>query len=165
MDPSDFAADTAAVARPPAVQPSPPCPDELIVRIGRDIAARLTRALERIDAIAATGRIERGRLQALRDEAAAARRVALRAQQVERIVSTAPERRPARHHLPQALREALTQRRREVESLGLDVRSRGRLARVWTAASTTCRRTSGSPTTPSGRPPRSIRSSGDCWCA
>jgi hypothetical protein len=94
----------------------------LVGRVGRDIATRLTRALERIDAIAASGRVEHGRLRALRDETAGARRVALRAQQIGRIAATAADRTPARHSLPQALREALAQRSREAETLGLEVR-------------------------------------------
>lgn len=79
----------------PTPHPSPPRPadaapaalnlGEVVARIGAEVSAPLTAALERVLVLASTGRIDRQGLQALRSEIDGARRVGLRGQQIARL--------------------------------------------------------------------------------
>ncbi len=113
-----------------APQPSrlaaPPAPGdsfrELIGQIGREIAAPMSSALERVNAFAASGRMDRAGLRALRDEIECARRLGLSAQQLSRFASGRVHQNPRRLNLAQTLRDALAQRQRETEARGIDLR-------------------------------------------
>jgi hypothetical protein len=79
-------------------------------------------ALERVNAFAATGRIDRSGLRALRDEIECARRIGLSAQQISRFASGRVRQHQERLNLTQTLRDALAQRGRETASRGIDLR-------------------------------------------
>ena len=60
---------------------------ELVGQLGREIAAPMSSALERVNAFATTGRIDRAGLRTLRDEIEGTRRIGLSAQQISRFAS------------------------------------------------------------------------------
>lgn len=60
---------------------------ELVAQIGAEIAAPLTAALERINTLTSTGKIDRAGLRALRDEVEAARQAGMIGQQLTRFAS------------------------------------------------------------------------------
>ena len=95
---------------------------DLLGQLGREIAAPMTAALERVNAFATTGRIDRAGLRALRDEIEAVRRLGLSAQQLSRFASGRVRQNPERLNLSQTLRDALAQRSRETASRGIDLR-------------------------------------------
>ena len=70
--------------QPAPAQPTPTLGD-VVARIGAEVSAPLTAALERVLALASSGRIDRPGLQALRREIDGARRVGLRGQQIARL--------------------------------------------------------------------------------
>ncbi|MES2715743.1 MAG: hypothetical protein V4795_08260 [Pseudomonadota bacterium] len=94
--------------------PKPPVPTwaiptlgDVVARIGAEVAAPLTAALERVVALASSGRIDRHGLQALRSEIDGARRVGLRGQQIARLASGAVRQTVERLDLTLCLREVL----------------------------------------------------------
>lgn len=95
---------------------------ELVGQLGREIATPMTSALERINAFATTGRIDRPGLRAMREEVECARRIALSAQQISRFASGRVRQDPQRLNLTQSLRDALAQRGRETAARGIDLR-------------------------------------------
>lgn len=97
-------------------------PASLVARVGGEVAAPLTRALDRLQAFAATGRIDRSGLRALHDDIARARRIGLRAERIGRLRAGPAVAPTERHGLPQALRDALAQRRQESDALGIEIR-------------------------------------------
>lgn len=98
-----------------------PAPAELAVQVGSEVASLLSAALERVNALATTGRIQRGSLAALRDEIELARRVGMAAQQYGRLAAGQVPQSPEPLDLTSMLREALRQRAREIETQGLAV--------------------------------------------
>jgi hypothetical protein len=90
--------------------------------LGGEIAAPLTAALERINTLAATGRIDRSSLTALRLEVEGARRAAMIAQQLARLASGRVRQAPEPLNLTQHLRDALAQRSREFVARQIDLR-------------------------------------------
>jgi uncharacterized protein with HEPN domain len=103
---------------------------ELVGQLGREVAAPMTSALERINTFATTGRIDRPSLRALRDEIQHARRIGLNAQQISRFASGRVRQNPERLNLTQTLRDALAQRGRETASRGIDLRQELKPAEV-----------------------------------
>lgn len=97
---------------------------ELLAQLGREVAAPMTSALERVNAFATSGRIDRAGLRALRDELECARRVGLSAQQISRVASGRVRQRPERLNLTSLLHDALAQRGRETAARGIDLRQR-----------------------------------------
>jgi hypothetical protein len=95
---------------------------ELLAQLGREVAAPLTSALERVNAFATSGRIDRAGLRALRDEVDSARRISLSAQQISRFASGRVRQNQERLNLTQTLRDALAQRAHETASRGIDLR-------------------------------------------
>ncbi len=96
--------------RPPAPAPAAPTHPSLgdvVARIGAEVSAPLTAALDRVLALASTGRIDRPGLQALRSEIDGARRVGLRGQQIARLASGEVRQSVERLDLPQSLRAVL----------------------------------------------------------
>lgn len=103
---------------------------DLVGQLGCEVAAPMTSALERINAFATTGRIDRTGLRALRDEVEHARRIGLSAQQISRFASGRVRQNPERLNLTQTLRDALAQRSRETASRGIDLRQELKPAEV-----------------------------------
>jgi hypothetical protein len=95
---------------------------ELIGQLGREIAAPMAGALERVNAFATTGRMDRASLRALRGEIECARRIGLQAQQLARFASGRVRQDPRRQNLTQTLRDALTRRQLETATRGIDLR-------------------------------------------
>jgi hypothetical protein len=94
---------------------------ELVGQLGSEAAAPLTAALERVNQLTATGRIDRPSLRALRDELERARGVAMLGQQLARF-AVGVRQNPERLNLAQMLRQALAQRGRETEARGIQFR-------------------------------------------
>jgi hypothetical protein len=94
----------------------------LLGQLGGEVAASLSLALERVTELAATGRIERSSLRALRDEIDRARRAGMMGQQVVRLGNGRVQLAHERLDLTALLREALRQRVREMQSRGIEVR-------------------------------------------
>ncbi len=118
VHPVPFAASTAASA---PVAPSYG-PQELTGQVGAEVASPLSSALERVNLLAATGKIGQGSLRALREELERARRAAMMGQQISRLSSGRVKQAPEALDLPQLMRDMLSQRSRELESRGLEVR-------------------------------------------
>ncbi|MFZ5549285.1 MAG: hypothetical protein ACOZJX_11370 [Pseudomonadota bacterium] len=94
----------------------------LIAQIGSEIGASLSSALERVTTLAATGKIDRPGLKALRDEIELARRVGMMGQQLARFASGRIRQSPETLSLTQMARDVLLQRGREISAKGLEVR-------------------------------------------
>lgn len=87
--------------------PGAPTLGDVVARIGAEVAVPLTAALERVLALASSGRIDRHGLQALRGEIDGARRVGLRGQQIARLASGAVRQAVERLDLITCLRSVL----------------------------------------------------------
>ncbi len=87
--------------------PASPTLGDVVARIGAEVSAPLTAALERVVALASSGRIDRQGLQALRNEIDSARRVGLRGQQIARLAGSTVRQTVERLDLAQALHEVL----------------------------------------------------------
>lgn len=138
MDFPDLPREPARAPQPrrPAVPPEPIGSfRELIAQIGREVAAPMTSALERVNAFATTGRMDRAALRALRDEIECARRIGLGAQQLSRFASGRVRQNPQRLNLAQMLHDALAQRQRETAARGIDLRQELKTAEVMIDAS------------------------------
>jgi hypothetical protein len=103
---------TMPTTRTPSPTPQPPRSatptlGDVVARIGVEVAAPLTAALERVVALASSGRIDRHGLQALRGEIDGARRVGLRGQQIARLASGEVRQIVERLDLPQCLQAVL----------------------------------------------------------
>lgn len=103
---------------------------ELIGQIGSDVGQLLTRALERVTALATTGRIDRDSLRALRSEMEHARRAGMIGQQLARYASGRIRQSPEQLSLTQMMRDVLLQRGREASAQGLEVHQSMRPAEV-----------------------------------
>lgn len=118
---------SADVRRPGAADPAAPW-REAVAAIGADIAQPLTGALEHIDALLATGRVDRTALAELRAAVEGARQVGLTAQRLARYAS----RRGRTAHEPVALAEVLgavlRHRARPARALGLPLGTGERMA-------------------------------------
>jgi len=108
--------------------PDPNAPDsggestrwrELVAQLGSEIAAPLTSALERVHALATSGRIDRYNLRALRDELEAARQAGMIGQQLARFGSGRLRQAQERMHLTRTLQGVLSQRARELHARGV----------------------------------------------
>ena len=103
---------TMPTTRAPSPKPQPPKSatptlGDVVARIGVEVAAPLTAALERVVALASSGRIDRHGLQSLRSEIDGARRVGLRGQQIARLASGEVRQSVERLDLPQCLQAVL----------------------------------------------------------
>lgn len=97
-------------------------PVALIAQLGGEVAATLSAALERVVDLAATGRIDKASLRALREEIDLARRSGIMAQQLVRLSSGQVPLASERLDLTAMLRDALLQRGREIDARGIQVR-------------------------------------------
>jgi hypothetical protein len=94
---------------------------ELVARLGADIASPLTAAIERVHALATTGRIDRHNLRVLRDELEVARQVGIIGQQLARFGSGRLRQSHERMHLTHTLKGVLTHRSREIHARGIEL--------------------------------------------
>lgn len=125
MDLGHLAEDLPDAAQEPEAADSPAHAfnlHELAGRVGAEVAAPLSAALERVNSLATTGRIGRSSMRALREEIEQARKVAMMGQQIARLASGRVRQNPKAIDLPQMLRDLLTQRGPEIETRGLVVR-------------------------------------------
>jgi hypothetical protein len=127
MDMSDIGRTPAApgFARTLPVDDSPDhegrWPD-LVSQIGAEIAEPLTAALERINTLTSTGRIDRQGLRALREEIEAARRLGMIGQQLTRFASGRICQSHERLQLADVLAGVLAHRARETQARGIGLR-------------------------------------------
>ena len=91
----------------------------LVSQMGVEIAAPLTAALERINALTSTGRIDRGSLRALREEVESARQAGMIGQQLTRFASGRLRQSHERLQLADLMNGVLTHRARETEARGI----------------------------------------------
>lgn len=96
----------------------------IVGALGAEIASPLTFALERINALTTTGRIDRQGLRALREEVETARQVSMASQQLARLASGRVRQSHERIDLPQILASVLKHRAREIQARGVRVESR-----------------------------------------
>lgn len=92
---------------------------ELVAQIGAEIAGPLTAALERINTLTNTGRIDRLGLRALRDEVEAARQAGMIGQQLTRFASGRLRQSHERLQLADVLGGVLSHRSRETQARGI----------------------------------------------
>jgi CheY-like chemotaxis protein len=106
----------------------------LLSQLGCEVARSLSAAVERVTALAATGRIDRSSLRALREEVDQARRAGIIGQQIGRLASGKVRVTRERIDLTGLLVEALRQHKREIEARGFEVRQFFAQAEVMTDA-------------------------------
>jgi hypothetical protein len=95
---------------------------DIIGQIGSEVGIPLSNALERVTTLAATGRIDRAGLRALRDEIERARRAGMIGQQLARFASGRIRQTPESISVTQMLRELLLQRGREATARHIELR-------------------------------------------
>ncbi len=128
------AAATALVAEAPA----PAEPDhwrDVVGEMSAEIAVPLTAALERVQTLAATGRIDRLSLRSLGEEIQRARQISMTGQQIARLASGRLRQTHERLALTDTLKDVLTQRARETQARGIHVKQVLRPAEVVVDAS------------------------------
>jgi uncharacterized protein with HEPN domain len=124
MDMSDITADSGSRTRS---HPAPTAEEtgasqrwhELVAEIGAATATPLTAALERIQALITTGRIDRASLRALRDEVEQARQAGITGQQITRFASGRLRQSHERLQLAETLKGVLAHRQRETQARGI----------------------------------------------
>lgn len=95
---------------------------DLVAQVGSEVAEAMSSALERVNSLTLSGRIDRSSLRALRDEIESARRTGMLGQQVSRVASGRIRLSDEQLDLTTMLREALSQRSREMAARGLEVK-------------------------------------------
>lgn len=94
---------------------------DLIAELGAEIAHPLTLALERVNALTSSGRIDRAELRLLREEIEAARQLGMTAQLLARFASAGLSQSRERVALHDTLQSVLTHRKREIDARGISV--------------------------------------------
>ena len=94
----------------------------LVSEMGAEIAAPLTTALERVNSLTSTGRIDKQSLRALREEVEAARQIGMIGQQLTRLASGRVRQTHERLQLADVLNGTLAHRARETQARGIHVR-------------------------------------------
>ncbi len=122
MNLSDLGGPLGATASSSKPSVEPLDPQALIAQLGSEVATALSSALERVAALAATGRIDRDSLRSLREEIDLARRAGIMGQQVVRLGNGRVQLARERLDLSGLLRDALLQRAREIDARGIEVR-------------------------------------------
>ena len=95
---------------------------ELVSQIGAEIAAPLTAALERINTLTSTGRIDRQSLRALREEVEVARQAGMIGQQLTRFASGRLRQSHERLQLADVLNGVIAHRSRETQARGVSLK-------------------------------------------
>ena len=91
----------------------------LVAQIGAEIAAPLTAALERINTLTSTGRIDRQSLRALRHEVEVARQAGMTGQQLTRFASGRLRQSHERLPLAEVIESVIAHRGRETQARGI----------------------------------------------
>jgi CheY-like chemotaxis protein len=94
----------------------------LVSQIGAEIAAPLTAALERINTLTSTGRIDRASLRALREEVEAARQIGMIGQQLTRFASGRLRQSHERLQLAEVFNGVIAHRARETQARGISLK-------------------------------------------
>jgi hypothetical protein len=95
---------------------------DLVAQIGAEIAVPLTAALERINTLTSTGKIDRAGLRSLRDEVEAARQAGMIGQQLRRFASGRIRQSHERMQLADVLNGVIAHRGRETAARGIVVK-------------------------------------------
>jgi hypothetical protein len=95
---------------------------DLVSQMGAEIAAPLTAALERINTLTSTGKIDRSGLRALREEVEAARQAGMIGQQLTRFASGRVRQSLERMQLADVLNGVIAHRARETSARGITVK-------------------------------------------
>lgn len=107
MNLAEMTAEPPPAATPAAVANDNPTLGDVVARLAAEVAGPLTQALDRVVALAASGRIDRAGLQALRDEIGLARAAGLRGQQIARFIDGQAHPAVERVALAEVLRAAI----------------------------------------------------------
>ena len=133
---------TTATPTPPPRTPTPVADGvrwrDLMAELGAEIAHPLTRALERVNALTASGRIDRAALRLLREEIEAARQLGMTAQLLARFASAGLAQSRERVALLDTLQSVLTHRKRETDARGISVQPTATAVDVIVDASLMC---------------------------
>ena len=121
MNPSGHARNPLDPANAPAAAEALQ-PQALVAQLGSEVASHLSSALERVNTLAASGRIDKAGLRLLREELEQARRAGIVGQQLARLSNGQVQLANERLDLTGLLREALRLRGREIEARGIEVR-------------------------------------------
>jgi CheY-like chemotaxis protein len=103
---------------------------ELVSQVGVEVAEPLTAALERIHVLAATGKIDRAGLRALRDEVEQARQAGMISQQLTRFATGRVRQSHEVLQLEEVLKGVLALRTRETQARGIALKRDLKSARV-----------------------------------
>jgi hypothetical protein len=135
MDMTDL---NRAPATSPAAEDVPVEPDhwrDVVGEMSAEIAVPLTAALERVQTLATTGRIDRSSLRSLGEEIQRARQISMSGQQIARLASGKLRQTHERLGLTEILKDTLAQRARETEARGIHIKQVLRPAEVVVDAS------------------------------
>jgi len=108
---------------------------DVVSEMSAEIAGPLTAALDRVQILASTGRIDRSSLRALGDEIQHARQVSMSGQQIARLASGRLRQTHERLPLTETLKDVLTQRSRETQARNIHIKQVLRPAEVIVDAS------------------------------
>jgi len=108
---------------------------DVVSEMSAEIAGPLTAALDRVQTLTTTGRIDRSSLRALGDEIQRARQVSMSGQQIARLASGRLRQTHERLPLTETLKDVLTQRARETQARNIHIKQVLRPAEVIVDAS------------------------------
>jgi hypothetical protein len=124
MDMTDLNRAPVSVAHAPG-QDAPAEHDhwrDVMSDMSAEIAGPLTAALDRVQVLASTGRIDRSNLRALGEEIQRARQISMSGQQITRLASGQLRQAPERLPLTETLKDVLTQRAHETQARGIHIK-------------------------------------------
>jgi len=136
MDMTDLTRAPLSVAQAP--KEAPVEPDhwrDVVNEMSAEIAGPLTAALDRVQTLTTTGRIDRSSLRALGDEIQRARQISMSGQQIARLASGRLRQTHERLPLTETLKDVLTQRARETQARNIHIKQVLRPAEVIVDAS------------------------------
>lgn len=119
MELSELVRDQVAPAQDPR---RPLDPHKLLAQLGGEVARTLSAALERVQTLTATGRIDRANLAALLTEVDHARRAGIMGQQISRFAAGTVHFGRERLDLKALVVEAMRQRQRDFDTRGIELR-------------------------------------------
>ncbi|HEY0819658.1 MAG TPA: hypothetical protein VGD46_12820, partial [Rhizobacter sp.] len=108
---------------------------DVVGEMSAEIAGPLTAALERVQTLATTGRIDRSSLRMLGEEIQRARQISMSGQQIARLASGELRQTHERLALTDTLKDVLAQRQRETQARGIHIKQVLRPAEVVVDAS------------------------------
>ncbi len=95
---------------------------DVVSEMSAEIAGPLTAALDRVQTLVTTGRIDRGSLRALGEEIQRARQISMSGQQIARLASGRLRQTHERLPLTETLKDVLTQRNGETQARGIHIK-------------------------------------------